>query len=264
METNVEHRTSNAERRSEAAVFAMNQTSAIAERICVIIPAYREGGCIGAVVVAVRRHIEPVVVVDDGSPDATSAEAEKAGAVVIRHERNQGKAAALKKGFDYASRNGFAGVIVMDGDGQHDPEDLPRFLEARRRTGYPVLIGNRMADCVTMPWIRRWTNRFTSWVLSREMQGQTVPDSQCGYRFYQTDVLPKAETESKDFAAESEILLRLADEGIKIGVVPIRTIYGDERSKIRPWRDATQFFGVVIRHRRGRRQKRQAGGKLPS
>jgi len=224
------------------------------EKICVIIPAYREEKRIGEVVRQVLKHVETVVVIDDGSPDGTFAEAEKAGAAVVKHEVNKGKAAALKTGFDYARENGFDVVIAMDGDGQHDPADVPRFIEAYIRTGIPVLVGNRMSDRSAMPLIREWTNMFMSWLLSRVMK-QYVPDTQCGYRLYRTDIMPLVSAESERFAAESEILLHIADRGLRIDNVPIKAVYRDEKSKINPIKDSFRFFRMLMRYRRRRKHR---------
>jgi glycosyltransferase involved in cell wall biosynthesis len=219
------------------------------ERGCVIVPAYQEARRIAAVVRRIREFMVDVVVIDDGSTDATAREAEAAGAVVLRHGVNRGKGLALHTGFTHAREHGFDYVITMDGDGQHDAADLPRFVEAYRRTGTPVLVGSRMSDVRSMPWIRRLTNRFMSWLLSREM-GQAVPDTQCGYRLFRCQVLPEAAAQSPRFAAESELLLRLSRRGVPIGAVPVATIYRDEKSKINPFRDTVRFFGMLRRFRR--------------
>ena len=227
-------------------------------KYCVIIPAYREAQRIGEVVTQVLKHISTVVVIDDGSPDSTAEEAQKAGAIVLRHDVNKGKAAALNTGFDYACKNGFHAVITLDGDGQHDPADIARFVDAYNQTGFPVQIGNRMADPRGMPLIRRLTNRFTSWLLSREMK-QRVPDTQNGYRLYKCDILPLVWTESSRFAAESEILLKIADQGFRMGAVPIKTVYRDEKSKVNPIKDSIGFFGVIARHRKEKKRPAQKG-----
>jgi hypothetical protein len=138
----------------------------------------------------------------------------------------------------------------MDGDGQHAPSDLPNFVKTFLESGTPVLVGNRMADTRRMPWVRRMTNRFMSWLLSREM-GQWVPDTQCGYRLYALAVMPENAAESKRFAAESEILMELSHRGFKIGSVPIATIYGNEKSKIHPVKDTYRFY-KMLRHYRQR------------
>ncbi len=219
------------------------------QRICVIIPAFREEKRIANVVREVRKSGLDVVVVDDGSEDGTSATAKDAGATVIRLEQNCGKGVALNTGFDYARNNGYDAVITMDADGQHDPVEVPKFIEAYVRTGIPVLVGNRMAAPESMPFVRRMTNRFMSWLLSRVM-GQYVPDTQCGYRLYRCDVIPFVSAQSERFAAESEILLHVAARGIRIGAVRISTIYADEKSKISPAKDTMRFLQMLLKYRR--------------
>ncbi|MCX6996109.1 MAG: glycosyltransferase family 2 protein [Kiritimatiellaeota bacterium] len=219
----------------------------------VIIPAFQEAAAIQGVVRAIRAQGLAVVVVDDGSADATAAEAEKGGAIVLRHARNQGKGVALRTGFAYARQHGYAAVITLDGDGQHDPADLPALLAAYARGGADVLVGNRMTDVARMPRIRRWTNRFMSWLLSR-MMGQTVPDTQCGYRLFRCDVLPELPLTAERYAAESEILLEAARRGLRIGAVPVKTIYGGERSKVHPVSDTVRFLAMVWRYQRKAKQ----------
>jgi glycosyltransferase involved in cell wall biosynthesis len=221
------------------------------KEFCVVVPAYMEQRKISDVVRRMRKYTPHVIVVDDGSTDRTSEEASEAGAVVLRHERNMGKGAALNSGFAYARFNDFKCLITMDADGQHDPADIPRFIEAHRRTGIPVLVGNRMAAPEKMPVLRRWTNRLMSWYLSRKMK-QYVPDTQCGFRLYRCDVIPFVATEAERYAAESEILLHVAARGIRIDSVPIDAIYGDEKSKINPFMDTLRFLRMI---------HRQAGGK---
>jgi len=216
---------------------------------CVIVPAYGEEAHIRAVVEGIRRYCPDVVVVDDGSTDRTAEEAGEAGAVVLKHEDNLGKGAALDTGFNYARQQGFDAVISMDADGQHAPQDLRGFLERFGEGDFRVLVGNRMSDPVGMPLVRRLTNRFMSWLLSRRM-GQRVPDTQCGFRLYGLDVVPAGVTESGRFAVESEILMRLSDRGVRIGSVPIRIIYGDEKSKIHPLRDTVRFCRMLMRYRK--------------
>ena len=225
-------------------------------KACVIVPAYQEERRIASVVKAIKAHCPNVVVIDDGSTDRTSAEAEGAGATVLKHDRNQGKGTALNTGFKYAIDQGFDLVITMDADGQHSPEEIPKFLDAYIRTGIPVLVGNRMADQATMPTIRRLTNQFMSWLLTRFM-GQYVPDTQCGYRLYRSDVIPFVSAQSEGYAAESEILIHIARRGIRIDSVRIATIYGDEQSKIHPFRDTLRFFDMMwcLRKRRPNRNR---------
>jgi len=224
-----------------------------AEKICVVIPAYCEASRIGVVVRAVRAQSLDVVVVDDGSTDTTAVEAEAVGAQVLSHPVNRGKGAALETAFRFIREHGYTTVITMDGDGQHDPKDLSALLAVQQQTGAAVVIGNRMANSANMPPIRRWTNQFMSWLLSRCIHRQ-IPDTQCGYRLYRVDVLPAQPLGATRYAAESEILLDLAARGIHIASAPVRTIYRHEKSKINPVIDTLRFFGMMLR--RATRRKR--------
>ena len=210
----------------------------------ILIPAYQEGARIGPLVRCVRSFASRIVVVDDGSRDDTAAAAREAGAEVLVHPVNKGKGAALQTGFQYAREQGASFVLTMDGDGQHAPADIPVFIEAFATQGCAAIVGNRMDDPSKMPLVRRLTNRFMSWLLSRKM-GQLVPDTQNGFRLYRTDVIPPMQDGDSRFAAESEILLILSQHGVRIDSVPVQVIYGDECSKIRPLRDTLRFWNML-------------------
>ena len=216
-------------------------------RFCVVIPAFNEAGHIPPVIKAVRKHGVDVVVIDDGSTDETTRVSKGAGAQVIRQERNQGKGAALQRGFQYALDNFYEALITMDADGQHDPAEVALFIDTYDRTGIPVLIGNRMADTTNMPIVRRCTNRLMSGLLGRHMR-QYIPDSQNGFRLYQVDVLPMVSTEARGYAAESEILLKLDRIGIRMDSIPVKTRYGTEQSTIRPVKDSIRFLRMLFRY----------------
>ena len=223
---------------------------------CALIPAYREAERIAQVVRDVKQFCPDVVVVDDGSPDDTAAVAEAAGAIVLVQPENKGKGAALNRGFAYAREQGYEFVVTLDGDGQHAADDIPAFIELYQKSAIPVIIGNRMADTAAMPLVRRLTNRFMSWLLSRKM-GQSVPDTQNGFRLYRTDVIPEMLIGMQRFAAESEILLEIAANGVEIGSVPIKVIYRDEHSKINPVRDTWRFFNMLRKWRKLEDKKEQ-------
>ena len=216
---------------------------------CVVIPAYREEKHIRAVVENVKKYIDSVVVIDDGSDDNTVKEAESTGAVVLRQPENMGKGAALELGFSWACDNGYEFLITMDADGQHSADDLPGFINAYRQDKYPVIVGNRMVHSNEMPLVRRVTNRFMSWLISRVMR-QYVPDTQCGYRLYRCDILEGIQCSSSRFDAESEILMILSTRDIKIGSAPVTVIYDDEVSKINPVKDTIRFFRMLRKFRK--------------
>lgn len=215
-----------------------------ANQVLVIIPAYQAAASVADVVRRVLAVTPEVLVVDDGSTDGTGDAARRAGARVLRQEPNQGKGAALSRGFDFATQQGYRAVITLDADGQHDPAEIPIFLEVFRRDSAKVVVGNRMEHAAGMPWVRRATNHIMSWMLSRRA-GQHIPDTQNGYRLYDVSVLPLMRASSSGFAAESEVLLRLASAGIRVHSAPTSVIYGEERSAIHPFRDTIRFFRML-------------------
>lgn len=219
--------------------------------VAALIPCYFEERFIRDVASRVKAQLDTVLVVDDGSTDATEANARAAGVEVIKHAVNQGKGAAIKTGLKALSeRPGIEYALVLDGDGQHAPEEIPRFLAAANETQAHMLVGNRMSDVEKMPFVRKLTNRFMSWQISR-VCGQWVPDSQCGFRMIHKDLLPvMVAIETTKFDYETEMLVVASRRGCKVGAVPISTIYGDEKSKIHPVRDTIRFYEMMARFRR--------------
>lgn len=209
-------------------------------RIGVAIPAYRTEASIAAVVTRVRAMGFPVLVVDDGSPDATSECAAEAGAAVVRLETNQGKGTALSTALGYAHRHGWIWMVAMDADGQHDPACLVDFGQvSASRAG--VVIGARRLHPDVMPLPRVCSNRLTTALLSLQA-GCDLFDSQCGYRMYRVEAALESRLPQRGrFEWESEALVRIARRGWGVGRVGVPTIYGDEVSNIRPWRDTARF-----------------------
>lgn len=214
--------------------------------ICIVIPAYNESGNIGLLVERLRRKHLDVVVVDDGSTDATGDIAREKGASVIRHQQKNGKGYSLQKGFDYALQRGYEGVITMDGDGQHDVGDIDQFIEAAQEHKASVINGNRMTDSRGMPWVRFCTNKFMSRLISLACR-QRMTDTQCGYRYIGCEVLQAINLFCRGFEIETEILMKACKKGFKVYDVPIKTIYRDEKSKINPLKDTVRFFVYFIK-----------------
>jgi glycosyltransferase involved in cell wall biosynthesis len=215
-------------------------------RICIIIPAYNESANIGPLVEGARcKHLD-VVVVDDGSTDATGEIAREKGADVIRHGQTNGKGYCLREGFNYALKRGYDGVITMDGDGQHAVEDIDKFLEAARKYQTSVVNGNRMTDSRGMPFVRFCTNKFMSRLISLACR-QFVADTQCGFRYIGCEVLRRVDLSCRGFEIETEIIMKACKKGFKVYGVPVQTIYRDEKSKINPLRDTVRFFVYFIK-----------------
>jgi len=199
-----------------------------------LVPAYQAQGTVGVVVRELRRHVARILVVDDGSTDQTGVAAESAGAEVLRLESNGGKGAALRAGLARILSTDVTHVAFLDADGQHDPADLPRLLEAARR-GEPFVVGSRMASLDSIPAYRYRTNEIGSRILTR-MTGREVEDAQSGYRVIAADLLRRLALHSRGYAIETEILLKAAPHVERFCHVPVRAIYGGP-SHYRPFRD---------------------------
>jgi glycosyltransferase involved in cell wall biosynthesis len=211
------------------------------EQECVaVLPCHNGAGQVGRVVGEVRKILPNVIVVDDGSTDATADAAAKAGAQVFRHEKNRGKGAALITGFREARKLGFAWALMMDADGQHLAADIPAFFATAERSHAPFVIGNRMANPKSMPLVRRWTNATMSWLLSNYTR-RVLPDTQCGFRLVKLSAFSEEALETSRFEIESEMLVLFSANAQSIQSVPVQVIYADERSNIDAVRDTMRW-----------------------
>jgi len=215
----------------------------------VVIPAFNAAGSVREVVEGTSEYIDKgkIVVVDDGSEDETAMEAQNGGALVIRHEKNRGKGSALITGFNhFISIPGVKGVFTIDADGQHDPSEIPLFIDLFESEGVDIIVGNRMDDVGKMPLLRRFTNRVTSAVISL-IAGCRIDDSQSGYRLISIELLRKIKFVTSRYDTESELLIKAGRMGARIASVPIKAIYADEVSSINPFSDTMRFLALVFR-----------------
>ncbi len=216
--------------------------------VCALIPVYNEAPYIEKVVKGCLKHLIAAYVVDDGSTDNSGELARDAGAIVMRHPINRGKGAALRMGFAHIMKDErWDGIVVLDGDGQHDWEEIPRFISYLQKGGYDIVVGNRMRDVRPMPLSRKATNCLSSRILST-LTGQKIEDSQCGFRFVKTEVLKKLVLTTTKFDTESEMLVEAARKGFRVGNLPIPTIYGAEKSYFRPLLDTLRFLRVAAKY----------------
>jgi glycosyltransferase involved in cell wall biosynthesis len=206
-----------------------------------IVPCANEAKTIGSLVTAVRSVLSHVIVVDDGSVDNTGSLARSAGAEVIRRDAHPGKGAALRAGLARAAERGFTWALMMDGDGQHAPEDIPALLAAAGPGNADLIVGNRMLHADRMPFVRRHVNKWMSRRLSGAA-GVDLPDSQCGFRLMRLEALSAISLQTERFEIESEMLLAFIARKYSVKFVPVRVIYKDERSKIHPLRDTLRWF----------------------
>jgi len=218
-------------------------------RIVAIIPAYNEGARVAPVVTAAAEFL-PVIVVDDGSTDDTIAQAEAAGAAVIRQSPNQGKGAALRTAFRHVLAGEYDALVTLDADGQHDPAELPKFLELYAQKRPDLIIGQRRLR--HMPPLRRLANylgrKSFSWAI-----GQPIPDNQSGYRLISRRLLEELESgEEAGFEFEMEMIVICIRRGYVLDWVPIRTIYAGETSHINNVTHFTNSIRMMAQIRRTR------------
>lgn len=217
------------------------------EEIFALIPAYNAAAFVGDVIRRARQHV-PVIAVNDGSRDNTLPKLMASGATVFDQQPNQGKGAALKRGFREALTMKASAVITLDADGQHDPDEIPMFLARFRETGADLIIGER--EFSEMPLVRRVSNsigrRAFSWAIGRH-----VPDNQSGYRLLSRRLMEALlQSSEHGFEFEMDMIVTCVKRGWPIEGVPIRTIYGDEVSNIKPVQHVVHFFRMVTQARR--------------
>jgi glycosyltransferase involved in cell wall biosynthesis len=212
-------------------------------RVAVVIPALNEERAIRGVVESVLAICPNVIVVDDGSTDATRERIADLPITLIRHETPLGKGQGLRDGFRKARALGFDAVITMDGDGQHLAEDIPRMLEAARHYPEHLVIGARIRNRENQPKARRRANAVADWGISWGC-GIPIADTQSGQRYYPSAALDLADIPADDFVFEAAVLIAAArDKGVGVVSVPIETRYHGEfrTSHFRPIRDVTRI-----------------------
>ncbi|MFC1687622.1 glycosyltransferase family 2 protein [Patescibacteria group bacterium] len=196
-------------------------------KIAVIIPAKNEKERIVQVLKKVKEQVpeSDIIVVDDGSDDQTVKTAGSVqGIIVLRHRINLGKGAALKTGCEAAIQRGAETIVLMDADGQHNPEDIPRFLESLSGE-HDIIIGSRKIG-KDMPLAMRFGNKFLSLVTSLLFKSY-VTDTQSGYRAFRASVYPKIKWDSTGYAVETEMIINAAKHHLRTKEIDIQTVYHD-------------------------------------
>lgn len=209
----------------------------------IVIPAYNEERYIPVLLANLSTITKNILVVDDGSIDATYQVVRGIGIPIIS-QNHQGKGAALKAGFHYAVEKGYEWVITMDGDGQHDWQDVRKFIEAMSKGSEDIIIGSRMADIAAMPFVRKITNKFMSRLLSGFI-GHPIADTQCGFRALSAEVLKGISLETSHYDTESELLMKAGRVGYSIASIPIKTIYNGAPSHINKFIDTMRFIKLI-------------------
>jgi glycosyltransferase involved in cell wall biosynthesis len=187
--------------------------------------------------------------VNDGSTDDTSGQLAGLPVMLLRHERNLGKGAALKTGFAWAVKSGFDGVVTIDADGQHDVSAVPLLVASAQSGRWGILIASRHSQFEEMAGLRRFWNRFGVWCIWKRT-GFEITDSQSGFRYYACDVLKKLSMKSNGYALEMEIFLKAWKSGFTVGSLPIAARIADGRatSHYRPVKDTFNISMTFLRN----------------
>jgi len=206
------------------------------QSVFAVIAAKNEEKHIYEVVKDTRKYVDMVIVVDDGSVDNTKGQAKKAGAVVLEHMVNLGKGAAIITGCEFALDKKAKSIILLDADGQHEPKEIPHFLEELRKN--EIVFGMRTIR-KSMPSVYK----FGNWVIHKLTQllfGMDIPDTQCGYRAFRTDIFKKIRWQSSGYSMESEMIANVGKKRLKYSMIKIGTIYSDK------YKGTTVKDGILI------------------
>lgn len=216
--------------------------------ILAAIPAYNEEVAIGSVVLRAKKHVDRVLVIDDGSSDNTAAIAELAGATVIRHGQNQGKGMALRQAFVYARECSADILVCLDADGQHNPDEIPRLLLPIKNGDVDMVIGSRFLDIHSdIPRYRQAGQKVLN-TLTNTLSVTKVTDSQSGFRAFSKKAIGTMSLEEKGMGIESYMQHAAEDSSLRIAEVPITCRYDLEHtSKMGSVRHGVSVINTILR-----------------
>ncbi|RLE64351.1 MAG: hypothetical protein DRJ47_07850 [Thermoprotei archaeon] len=220
-------------------------------RVVACIPAYNEEHTIARVVLKTMTYVDKVIVCDDGSTDMTGEIAEKLGAIVVRHERNMGKGVAIRSLFLKAKEFNPDIVVVLDADGQHNPDEIPKLVEPLKRGVADLVIGSRYVEGgkADAPLYRRLGLGVVNF-FSRRLVKSTVNDTQSGFRAFTIKALAELESaESEGFGIESEQIALALKKGLRIVEVPVTIRYKGlpKTSKKRSFLHGGEILATILR-----------------
>jgi glycosyltransferase involved in cell wall biosynthesis len=218
------------------------------EDIGILIPAFQAAGTLDAFLprLLCSAPASSILIVDDGSSDATVQVAGAHGIECLCHEKNCGKGAALTTGFSRFMERGVTAIITIDADGQHAIVDLHHFVEFfRQHPDVGICIGKRQFKVGRMPIARIFSNTVTSWFLT-VLCGVPILDSQCGYRLYSSSLLRAITITCPRFEMESEVIIKAAKRGFSIRFIEVQTLYFKTKSHIAHIADTIRWIKATL------------------
>ncbi|MHB2156275.1 glycosyltransferase family 2 protein [Calditrichota bacterium GD2] len=192
---------------------------------------------------------QKIYIIDDGSKKSYSfPEFTNLNVHIYRYERNRGKGMAIRKGLElFLNNNDAPFLLLMDADGQHPVQSIPDFLKkAQTHPPFDLLIGNRVERVGKMPLLRIFSNTVSSLIVSW-VTGERIVDSQCGFRLLRRRLIENIQLKEKGFQVETELIIKSAKQGYKIGFIPIPTIYNGQKSNIKHFSDTVRFIQIIIK-----------------
>jgi len=214
----------------------------------VCIPAYNEEPKIKDVIKKSLPYVDKVVVCDDGSTDDTAVLAKKAGAVVISHEKNLGYGATISTLFDYCRKNNAEIMVTLDGDGQHNPDQIPDLINVILKHNVDVVIGSRsLSDDKDLPSYRRTGIKIITSTIN-SATNLKVTDSQSGFRAYSKEAINLIRPTESGMAVSTEILVKISNNGLSMAEVPITVSYIGDTSTEHPVTHGTHVIGSTLKY----------------
>jgi glycosyltransferase involved in cell wall biosynthesis len=213
-----------------------------------LIPSYQCAATVAAVVADARRHLEAVLVVDDGSDDGTGERARLAGADVMRHPRNRGKGAALVSGMRHLAAQGFTHAVSMDGDGQHLGSEIPKVLARARAQPGAIVIGVRTIGHQAVATVNLLGNRVANLAV-RIAAGVPVGDTQSGFRVYPVASTLALRVDGERFEYETTVIIHALRAGVSVCSIPVGVYYppiAERRSHYRKVADTLRIMRAVV------------------
>lgn len=214
-------------------------------RVLCAIPCYNEDIAIAGVVLRATKHVDEVLVVDDGSSDDTVKLAKQAGATVIVHGKNQGKGGAYRTFWNYAVEHKFDALVTLDGDGQHNADEIPRLLRELEK-GADFVIGSRWGEKTQMPTWRKVGKRILDYTTAAASKQADLTDSQSGFRAYSQKALKKIKPRTGGFGVESQLLVDATEKKLQFAETRISCRYDVDSSTLGPVRHASGVINDIL------------------